>query len=109
MLISKVQLLSLNKTTYNTVNKFIEGGEERYISSFKAIEEAPENCNLLIHDVARPFIKEAIIEHQMTKQVITSSNLNGMNSHGDTVIPEKAAEANFDRHIHGLHPLSSKD
>ncbi|CAF1162041.1 unnamed protein product [Rotaria sp. Silwood1] len=52
--------------------------------------------------------KEVVVEHMTTKHVITTSNLNGMNSHGDTVIPEKAAEANLDRHLHGLHPQSSK-
>lgn len=52
--------------------------------------------------------KEAVVEHMHAKNPV-SSNLNGMNSHGDTVIPEKAAEANVDRHLHGLHPQSSKD
>lgn len=53
--------------------------------------------------------KEAVVEHLTHKTPVSTSNLNGMNSHGDTVIPEKAAEANVDRHIHGLHPQSSKD
>jgi hypothetical protein len=53
--------------------------------------------------------KEAVVEHMTAKNPFSSGNLNGMNSHGDTVIPEKAAEANIDRHIHGLHPQSSKD
>jgi len=53
--------------------------------------------------------KEAVIEHMLAKNPISTSNLNGMNSHGDTVIPEKMAEANIDRHLHGLHPQSSKE
>lgn len=53
--------------------------------------------------------KEAVVEHMMSRHMVTTGNLNGMNSHGDTVIPEKAAEANLDRHLHGLHPLSSKE
>jgi len=50
----------------------------------------------------------AFIEHMTTQHPVSNSNLNGMNSHGDTVIPEKAFEANIDRHVHGLHPQSSK-
>ena len=53
--------------------------------------------------------KEAAVEIMAPKNPVSTSNLNGMNSHGDTVIPEKAAEANVDRHVHGLHPQSSKD
>jgi len=53
--------------------------------------------------------KEEVVEHMTTKNPVSMSILNGMNSHGDTVIPEKAAEANIDRHIHGLHPQSSKE
>jgi len=53
--------------------------------------------------------KEAVVEHMAGKGAISTSNLNGMNSHGDTVVPEKAAEANIDRHLHGLHPQSSKE
>lgn len=50
--------------------------------------------------------KEAVVDRMAG---VSNSNLNGMNSHGDTVIPEKAAEANVDRHIHGLHPQTSKE
>jgi LDH2 family malate/lactate/ureidoglycolate dehydrogenase len=53
--------------------------------------------------------KEAVVEHMYNKNPVAISNLNGMNSHGDTVIPEMAAEANIDRHMHGLHPQSSKE
>lgn len=53
--------------------------------------------------------KEAAVEQMSTKTPVSAGNLNGMNSHGDTVIPEKAAEANVDRHVHGLHPQSSKE
>ena len=53
--------------------------------------------------------KEAVVEHMAAKNPVSTSNLNGMNSHGDTVIPEKAAEANVDRHLHGIHPQSSKE
>lgn len=50
--------------------------------------------------------KEAVVDRMAG---VSNSNLNGMNSHGDTVIPEKAGEANVDRHLHGLHPQSSKE
>jgi len=53
--------------------------------------------------------KEAAVEHMAGRGAVSNSNLNGMNSHGDTVIPEKAGEANVDRHVHGLHPQSSKE
>jgi 1,6-anhydro-N-acetylmuramate kinase len=48
--------------------------------------------------------KVAAVDQMAHHIPTTSSPLHGMNSHGDTVIPEKANEADLDRLQHGLHP-----
>jgi hypothetical protein len=53
--------------------------------------------------------KEVVVEQMAVKNAISTGNMNGMNSFGNTVIPEKAAEANLDRHLHGLHPHHAKE
>lgn len=52
----------LKPNTYSKVKHIVPGGRERYHSSLAAIEVYKEcECNLLIHDAARPMVTERII------------------------------------------------
>ncbi|MCD8281732.1 MAG: 2-C-methyl-D-erythritol 4-phosphate cytidylyltransferase [Prevotella sp.] len=47
---------------YNKVRRFLVGGGERYLSSLAAVRAyCGEECNLLIHDGARPNVSQDII------------------------------------------------
>lgn len=55
----------LNK--YNLkVSKIVEGGKERQDSVYNALEEVTSSDIVLIHDGARPFVKERIIKDGIT-------------------------------------------
>lgn len=52
----------VKKYSIDKVSKIVQGGKERQDSVLKGLEEV-ENCNIvLIHDGARPFVSESIIE-----------------------------------------------
>ncbi len=54
--ISRVATM-VQQRQYSKVRHIIVGGEERYKSSLAAIEQyAGDDCNLLLHDAARPFV-----------------------------------------------------
>ncbi len=52
----------LKKGGYKKVKRLLTGGEERYHSSLAAVKAyGDEDCNLLIHDGARPLVSARII------------------------------------------------
>ena len=49
---------------FDKIRYWIDGGSERWESSLHAVEAlaaCPDDCNVLIHDCARPFVSQAII------------------------------------------------
>ncbi len=52
----------INKYKIKKVRQVIEGGAERYDSVYKALKSMGEGDYVLIHDGARPFISNAMIE-----------------------------------------------
>lgn len=47
---------------FNKVSKIIVGGDERYESSWSALESiGTEECNVIFHDSVRPFVSQRII------------------------------------------------
>lgn len=61
--LKKVKKIFKQKEKYRNLNlNIIPGGKERYHSVYNAIKWIDKNCNyVLIHDVARPFITEQLI------------------------------------------------
>ncbi len=52
----------INTAEFKKVSKVINGGKERYDSTWAAMAAAGnEDCHLIIHDAVRPFISERII------------------------------------------------
>lgn len=50
---------------WKKLKKIVDGGSERYMSSLNAIMayiDEPDDTNLLLHDAARPFVTEAIVD-----------------------------------------------
>ena len=56
------------------VNKIVVGGKERYESVYKALREIEPEGYVFIHDGARPFVDESIIER--TYQAVKEYGLN---------------------------------
>ena len=53
----------VNSQNFKKVSKVIAGGDERYDSTFSALQAIEEDdANLIIHDAVRPFISGAIIQ-----------------------------------------------
>ena len=53
----------IHKYNFKKVVKIVEGGTERQDSVYNGLKAIDENCNIvLIHDGARPFITDSIIE-----------------------------------------------
>lgn len=50
------------KYGFSKIAKVIEGGNERYLSVYCGIKEAEGADNVFIHDGARPFVTQSIIE-----------------------------------------------
>lgn len=51
--------------TWKKVAKILEGGSERYMSSLNAISayiDYPDDTNLLLHDAARPWVSQEVID-----------------------------------------------
>ena len=74
------------------VNKIVVGGKERYESVYKALREIEPEGYVFIHDGARPFITEEILERGMFGVQETGACVVGMPSK-DTV--KVADEADF--------------
>ncbi|MCK9302522.1 MAG: IspD/TarI family cytidylyltransferase [Bacteroidales bacterium] len=54
----------INNNGYKKINKVINGGKERYLSSFAAItayQDYPDDTNIIFHDCARPLISQKTI------------------------------------------------
>ncbi|MGO3859800.1 MAG: IspD/TarI family cytidylyltransferase, partial [Neisseriaceae bacterium] len=52
----------INASEFKKVSKVINGGKERYDSTWAAMNASgQDDCNLIIHDAVRPFISERII------------------------------------------------
>ena len=61
---SKLQNFKTSKLPWKKVQKLIEGGHERYLSSLNAITaylDYPDDTNLILHDAARPWVSQDII------------------------------------------------
>lgn len=61
-------IIVVHKNWYNTISsefsdcKVVIGGETRFMSSYNGLKNCSSNCNkVLIHDAARPFITQNII------------------------------------------------
>ena len=56
-----------SKYGFTKIDKVIAGGSERYLSSYNAVIAcSDDNDNLLIHDAARPYLSERIIDDLLT-------------------------------------------
>ena len=56
----------ISHNSWQKVKKVLEGGAERYMSSLNAIAaylDYPDDTNLILHDAARPFVSQEVIEH----------------------------------------------
>jgi 2-C-methyl-D-erythritol 4-phosphate cytidylyltransferase len=52
----------VNANLFSKVSKVINGGAERYDSTWSALQATgDEDCNLIIHDAVRPFVSERVI------------------------------------------------
>ena len=60
--VSEVEAL-LIKNHYSKLRKILQGGEERYLSSWAAIKayDQDEDVNLIFHDAVRPLVNDRII------------------------------------------------
>ena len=55
------------KYGFTKIDKVIAGGSERYLSSYNAVNACPDDSdNLLIHDAARPYLSERIVDDLLT-------------------------------------------
>ncbi len=55
------EILQNNK--FSKLKKIVNGGDTRQISSFNGVSEIPDSeAKILIHDVARPFVSDKIID-----------------------------------------------
>ncbi|MDL2227839.1 2-C-methyl-D-erythritol 4-phosphate cytidylyltransferase [Bacteroidales bacterium OttesenSCG-928-K03] len=54
----------IKENNYKKIDKIINGGKERYESSFNAVKayEDLDDCNLIFHDSARPLVSQRIID-----------------------------------------------
>lgn len=55
----------VEKYGYTKVRQIVEGGKERYHSVYEGLKAAKDCAYILIHDGARPFIDDAMIERIM--------------------------------------------
>lgn len=55
----------VEKYGYTKVKQIVEGGKERYHSVYEGLKAAKDCAYILIHDGARPFIDDAMIERIM--------------------------------------------
>lgn len=52
----------VEKYNFKKVKKIIEGGAERYLSVYNGIKEANDADNIFVHDGARPFVEQEVIQ-----------------------------------------------
>ncbi len=62
---------------FKKVTKVIEGGNERYDSVFKALMEVGTTDYVLIHDGARPFISQKLIQEVINRVVVDKACILG--------------------------------
>lgn len=55
---------SVNRNTFTKVKKILSGGNERYLSTWSAINayDNDDDCYLIFHDAVRPLVSERIID-----------------------------------------------
>lgn len=56
----------IQKYGFQKVRAVVEGGKERYHSVYEGLKAVEETDYVLIHDGARPFVSQAIIERTLT-------------------------------------------
>lgn len=55
----------MSRNTWTKLSRVIDGGTERYMSSLNAIMayiDEPDDTNLLLHDAARPWVSDVIVD-----------------------------------------------
>ena len=96
------------KNRYGKILGFVPGGSERWQSSWKALDElhrqlpadGRNDCNVLLHDCARPFVSQrivtdvvqALVAHEaVTVAVPVTDTIYLTDSHRLTAIPNRAS------------------
>lgn len=55
----------ISRRNWKKVNNLVEGGSERYLSTLNAVAaflDMPDDTNLILHDAARPWVSQAVID-----------------------------------------------
>lgn len=74
----------VDKYGFSKVSAVVSGGKERYDSVYEGLRACRDTEYVLIHDGARPFIDEEIIERGLAAAAVTGASVVGMPSK-DTV------------------------
>ncbi|WP_330927369.1 bifunctional cytidylyltransferase/SDR family oxidoreductase [Candidatus Sororendozoicomonas aggregata] len=83
--ISKVEDMVLSES-FNKVTKVINGGKERFDSSWSAIQSINEQeCNVLFHDSVRPFLDDRII-NECIKELNSYNAVDVVVAANDTIV-----------------------
>ncbi|SET55661.1 2-C-methyl-D-erythritol 4-phosphate cytidylyltransferase [[Clostridium] polysaccharolyticum] len=68
----------VDKYGFSKVSKIIEGGKERYLSVLCGIKEAENADYILVHDGARPFVTQEIVERTLESAICFGTGIAGV-------------------------------